>query len=453
MARKKSELDVVAAVQAQTAQAAALAEITGQHLLNDPRLNPGTRQHADRLRTDELVKSLNAQHSRALRRHRVADARAAEAERTLEAIAIARRTSSPARSVLALHRGRRMWSRLSLGASVALAAGSAMGVEATAEWLDAPTGTGYLAEIGLTGLSTAAIAYRSHLAEHRGEITPKSWQARVLWALMTVPLAVSVAANVTRLNALGAFCAISAAAFALLGAVVADRSAAAMQDRAAEVDAADEVELRAVAMDEDERPAASMSLEWCGRAPIDAAGPDDDDRDEDERPEVDEVGSEARAGVDELAAWLADREPPEQGAPSVRPAPPDDDPAGEARDAEDDAFGSIWDWTPPAPRGGHIVGRDGGGHIDARPDDEAGHIDHDQHAVPERGEPDEGARRVQAAADARRAAGDRTREMVRRFLRTRPDATVPQIAAALDISEATAKRHRRALRSDREVEL
>lgn len=249
--RTQGSSDVVTSVEQQTAQAAELARIAGQGRLMDPRLNPATRTHADRLLVEQHRKALEAEHARLLRRHRVTDRRAEEAERTLEAIGLARRASSPARSVLALHTGKRRYLRLSLAASLALAAGSAMGVEATAEALSAPVGSGYIAEVGLTGLATAAITYRAHLAEHRGELAKGGWQSRVLWTLMTVPLLVSVACNLGILNVVGAFCAIGAAAFSLLSCVIADRSAAAMQARAEEVTEADADELRAVAMGED----------------------------------------------------------------------------------------------------------------------------------------------------------------------------------------------------------
>lgn len=403
--KKTAELDAVAAVQEQTAQAAALAQISGQELLSDPRLNPATRSHADRLRVDELVKALDASHSRALRRDRVRDARASEAERTLEAIALADRASSPARSVLALHNGKRAYMRLSVAASLALSAGSAMGVEAAAHRLDAPTGSGYLAEIGLTGLATAAITYRAHLAEHRGELDKGSWQSRALWALMTVPLLISVGCNLATLNAVGAFCAISAVAFSLLSCVIADRSSAAMQDRAAEVDEADAATLRAVAMGEDLPPV-----------------------------QVEEGPAIPESGVREIE---------------------------ESRDSGDGA--------------GHIV--------EPPVEVEGGHIDSDQHdpdgsegpradvagdddgesEVENEGQEDGvplGAAsrspemvRVLAAAEARRAAGEQTRARVADFLTRHPDATIPQIATGLQLSDATAKRHRRALRGANGVEL
>lgn len=403
-------VDIVTAVQEQTAQAAALASIAGQDQLADPRLNPATRPHADALQTAQQVKALDAEHARALRRGRVLDARASEAERTLEAIALARRTSSPARSVLALHTGRRTWSRLSIAASVILAAGSAMGVEAAAQHLSAPTGTGYIAEVGLTGLATAAITYRAHLAEHQGELVKGSWQSRSLWVLMVLPLLVSVTANVATGNALGAACSIGAAAFALLGAVVADRSSAAMQARAAEVDDADEVKLRAVAMGEDS-PAGPAETEAAAQ-----------EQAEEDRP--DPVTEAAAVGVVELEAWLAESGGPDDGeddgdggAPP-EPSPEDGNgPGGAAADLD--------------RQGGHIVGDRAG---------RGGHIDSDQ------GGRGDGATRILPAAEARRAVGASTRHRVASFLADHPKATHAQIAAALGLSEATVKRHRRELR-------
>src|SRR5690606_6722131 len=174
-------------------------------------------------------------------------------------------------------------------------------------------GTGYVAEVGLTGLSTAAILYRAHLAEHRGELG-RGWQARALWALMIVPLAASITANLTTGNALGAACAVGAAAFALLAIVVADRSAAAMQARAAEVDAADEAELQRVAMGEDLF------------APV-----DDGDGQEDGDGGRDGVLEGAtRVAVHELEAWLAAQEPPEAGAGAAVTPRPEGGPDGAA---------------------------------------------------------------------------------------------------------------------------
>ena len=164
---------VVAQVKSQAAQAEDLAAIPGQDRLADPRLNPAVRAEVDRLRNEQQRSGLRFEHTRVLRRHRVADSRAAEAEVTLEAIALARQTASPARSVLALYQGRRLYRRITLAASVCLAAGSAMGVEAAARALGAHAGTGYIAEIGATGLSTFAIGYYAHLRENGATFTRK----------------------------------------------------------------------------------------------------------------------------------------------------------------------------------------------------------------------------------------------------------------------------------------
>lgn len=430
--KKKAEADAVADVQERTQQAAALAGISGQELLGDPRLNPATRGHADRLRDEQQIKALDAQNARLLRRDRVADARASEAERTLEAIALAQRASSPARSVMALHNGRRMWSRLAIAASVVLAAGSAMGVEAAAQHLKAPEGTGYVAEVGLTGLATAAITYRAHLAEHRGELKAGSWQSRSLWALMIVPLLVSVTANLATGNALGAMCAIGAAAFALLGAVVADRSAAAMQARADEVDDADEAKLRAVAMGEDlpAAPAPLVALDAEGRPEITWSREPEitESRDSATTPDhiVEPSAEDAGGHIDSQqradVAVGEDLEDPEAVLETQCIAMADD--AGWSKDRiaqrlgiTQDAVSEALDRANAAP----VV------------------------------EPD--MARVLAAAEARRAAGAQTRARVADFLTRHPDATIPQIADGLQLSEATAKRHRRALRGANGVEL
>ncbi len=435
MSRKdKTAPTVVDAVREQTEQAAALAAIDGQARLADPRLNPATRGHADALRGEQLTRALDAEHSRLLRRHRVADRRAAEAEETLQAIALARQAASPARSVRALHKGQRAYSRIALTASVVLAAGSAMGVEAAAQHLAAPTGTGYVAEVGLTGLATAAIMYRAHLAEHRG-LLGNGWQRRTLWALMTVPLLVSIAANLATVNALGAACALGAAAFSVLACVVADRSAAAMQARVAEVSQEDEQTLHAVAMGEDlftpvadgpqnpegavrrpdecDRPRTRTRESGSAEGRGDAAS--DTPHDQPERGEADEVADAARIGVDELTAWLADQEPPEEGAaPRVSPDP-EGGPSSAARDL---------------PHQREDRDRIDGGTTPR----EGGHIDTDQSS------------RTERAAEARRAAGAATQARIVAYLANHPRASNSRVAADLDLSVATVKRHRRSLR-------
>lgn len=249
---RKPRPSVVDTVNTQTEQASALASIRGQSLLSNPRTNPAVRGHADQLRDDQQRQDLILEHRRAIRRGRVADRRAAHAERALEAITTARETASPALSVVALHTGRRRYTLVALAASLALSVGSALGVEELAQSWGAPAGVGYLAEVGLTGLSTATILYRSHLAQHtHRDITMPAWQSRVLWALMLVPLIGSIAASTAGSGPVGALCSAGAAAFALLAYLVADRSSTVLRDTAALVDRTDEEQLRQEAAGDD----------------------------------------------------------------------------------------------------------------------------------------------------------------------------------------------------------
>lgn len=409
---KASEVEVVRAVAERTRQAAELAAISGQERLADPRTNPAVRGLADELRDEQQRQMLRAEHSRLLRRHRVADRRAAEAERALEALALAREASSPARSVLALHTGRRLYLRVSMAASVVLAAGSAMGVEKVAtETFHAPTGSGYIAEVGLTGLATLAIHYRAHLTSHGGTLVKRTWQNRVLWALMTVPLLLSVVANLAKTNAIGAACAIGAAAFSALAWVIADRSAAAMQDRAAEVSAQDEAELERAAMGDDLFSAPQG----------DAEGNDGDGQ-------VDPVAVEAGRGVAEVEAWLADQQDgPDGGVAAGVPSPDGSGPHGAAAEVGPDDTAERVDRGSMRPRV-HIDG-DQPDRVSGEGPDGAG-----------------GARRVLPAAQARRALGASTRHRISQYLTEHPGASHAQVARALKLSEDTVKRHRRALR-------
>lgn len=241
---------VVEIVAEESRQAAALARIEGQEQLADPRTHPGVRRYRDALLAVQLRHGLDADHARRLRRYRVADRRAHHAEQMLTAVQRARDTASPARSVLALYVGRRRYLRGCMAASLLLAAGSARGVEQAALALGAPVGTGYLAEVGLTVLSTAVILYRSHLAEHGGKVA-RGWQGYTLLALMVVPLLASVAANIFKGGIVGGLCALGAAAFGALGYIISDRSADAMRAQADRVTEKEEETLRAAAMGED----------------------------------------------------------------------------------------------------------------------------------------------------------------------------------------------------------
>lgn len=247
--RKRTDPGVVASVEEQTTQAARLAEIDGQDRLVDPRTNPAVRPMVDELRNAQHRLVLEAEHGRTKRRHRVTDRRAADAERTLEAILRARQASSPARSVLALHRGRTRFMTTALAASVILSAGSAAGVEQLASEKGAPALTGYVAEIGMVGLSTLAILYRAHLSQHGWE--GDGWKKTALWVMAVVPLLASVVANAMGAGPVGVACSVGAAAFGVFSHLIGDASSEALLAKAREVSGEDEKGLRAVAMGDD----------------------------------------------------------------------------------------------------------------------------------------------------------------------------------------------------------
>lgn len=249
MWRGRTKAGVADKVRTRADEAAQLAKIPGQHRLTDPRTNPAVRAYADELRDDQHRRMLGAEHGRLLRRHRVADRRAESAERALQALEEARETLSPAKSVLALHAGRNRFLRLSLGASIVLAFGSALGLEHLAETHNVPTGSGYISEVGLTGLATVVILARSELSRNGGKL--KGWQDAVLWLLMVAPLTVSMAGNIYGKNIIGAVCAAMAAAFSLFSYVVADAFASSAGDQAARVTDDKENELRDIASGDD----------------------------------------------------------------------------------------------------------------------------------------------------------------------------------------------------------
>lgn len=247
MKTRKQIPTVVSAVQDQTTQAEHLARIPGQDRLTDPRTNPAVRPHADRLRDVQHRMALDAEHGRARRRHRVEDQRASHAEKSLEALQEAKEASSPARSVLALHASRTRYMRISLATSIVLAFGSARGLEQIAsEYKNIPAGSGYIAEVGLTGLATIVILAKSDLVQHAGKI--KGWQNSAFWLLMVGPLLASMVANIHGGNVIGAICAAGAAAFSLFSYIVADAFSVSARGQAKNVTGDDEADLRKIAI-------------------------------------------------------------------------------------------------------------------------------------------------------------------------------------------------------------
>jgi hypothetical protein len=240
---------VVATVKDQTAQAEDLARIPGQDRLTDPRTNPAVRALLDDLRDEQHRMLLEAEHGRAKRRHRVDDRHRSEAELTLQAILQAKQASSPARSVLALHRGRTWFMGGSLAASVALSVGSAFGVGHLADELGAPKVTGWVAEVGMVGLSTIVILYLAHLFRHGW--VPPALHRFLLGFLAIGPLLASVVANAFGAGPVGVACSVGAALFGVFSHIVSDNSAGALRKKAAEVGREDERALRATALGDD----------------------------------------------------------------------------------------------------------------------------------------------------------------------------------------------------------
>ncbi|MBA9005869.1 hypothetical protein [Thermomonospora cellulosilytica] len=254
---------VVEQVRRDAAQAAQLAAVTGQSRLEDPRLHPRLRGMVDRLRTRQHRLRLRAQHQQAKRRVRVAVRQAADAEQTLRVLRKAKETHAPYRSLLALHRGRRSFLAFTVTAALLLGAGSATGVAALADRLGMHPLAGWVAELGLIGLTTAVILYRSHLARYSSRRVT-GWQNWALWTFTFAPLGTSIAANVAAAGVLGMACSVGAALWSVFAHIVADQSAEAMHDQAQKVTAVDEERLHALAVADDvftTAPAAAPAAE------------------------------------------------------------------------------------------------------------------------------------------------------------------------------------------------
>ncbi|WP_117199058.1 hypothetical protein [Nocardiopsis sp. TNDT3] len=259
--RKKNEAaDVVADLKARVQDAKALQSVADQKLLADPRLNPTTRGQADRLLSERLSTGLEMEHRRELRSVRETDRRAEEAVRAAAAVDAARAATDPAYTVLDLVRSRTRFSRLCLGASVLLSIGSAMGLEAavTEHYTTAPDGIGYLAEVALTGMSTAAIIWAGKLAAARA--FPEGRARTALVALIAVPLLISIVGSTIGSGPVGAVASLGAAAFSAMAYLVATTSAAAIEGLIARIDGRTTVTEVAEDQEEKERRAAPAPL-------------------------------------------------------------------------------------------------------------------------------------------------------------------------------------------------
>lgn len=217
MGNKKKQPQVhlpVTAEQIQrTVQAAkALESIPGQELLEDPALNPATRAKYDALTAERLEASLQADHRRKLAEAKEQARLAEEAAEVAEIIDRARRATSPARTIIEMSRHQRTFGRISLTASLLLSVGSAIGLGVLVEAQGGPTPVGWVAEVGLTGLSTAVIVWRGLLARAGTKVDART--GRLFLALMVLPLLISIVGSWLGTGPVGAACSVGSALFA-----------------------------------------------------------------------------------------------------------------------------------------------------------------------------------------------------------------------------------------------
>ena len=248
-----TDVNIVDAVASEVAAAAGLAGIEGQSALLDPRTNPRVRPVADELDVKAMTKGLTYKHRRDMRGLEVDDAQAAAAVEALRIIENARARTSPASSVIALHKGRKIYMSIALTASLLLSAGSASGIAAYAVQQGAHDYVGYIAEVGLSGLSTLSIMYRSHISTHAPVDDNRSWRKpdlndAVLGLTTVGPLAAGAGINyLSDHGIVGVICAAGAAAFAIVAHIIAHKSSKAIAKRAEQVSLAEESRLRQIA--------------------------------------------------------------------------------------------------------------------------------------------------------------------------------------------------------------
>src|SRR5690554_2062403 len=395
--REAATADVVAALQEQVRQAQALASVPEQQLLRDPRLNPATRALADSLEAERLRARLEAEHRRVLRAQQERERQAEEAVRAAAAVDAARAATDPALTVLSVVRSRRRFSAICLAASLALSVGSAMGLEAAVQryWPAAPTGIGYIAEVALTGMSTAAIVWSGLLA--RTGVRLSGPVRAALGALVALPLLVSAVGATLGSGPVGAVTSLGSAAFAALAWLVATTSATAT----------------AALLNQIDQRTAPV---------VDEA----DENDESSSTVGDALAVVGDALAEEAAAYL--RALPERpDHTSDRADESTSDRAGEPTcDRAGDHTGNLLvatsDRTSDRPVG-------------AATDEAADEVD--GRAV-----------RAREIAARRREEGRRNRSRVADYIAAHPDATTREIAKHTGLSEATVRRIRRGLRGE-----
>lgn len=370
-------------IQKTVQDAKTLAAIPDQKLLEDPALNPATRQLYDQLTAARLEATLDLEHRRKLREAEEADRREADQAEVDRVISSAQQATSPARTILTMTRHQARFGRVTLAASLALSIGSAVGLAALVADHGGPQPVGYLAEIGLTGLSTTVIVWRGILAR-AGTVIDQS-TSRLFLTLMVVPLLVSVVGSWLGAGPVGAACSIGSALFAGLTYLI-------------NTSASDAIKQSITKIDEDRTAHESPSERGTPTGTEHARTP---------------ASTERSDGLDVVADALAD-----QAADFLRSHenPP------ERSHGNDRSHGSNESSTQP---------ENGQAGASERPW--------------ERGRSHKANQAPLTAQERRRLEGLRNRKRVSDFLSERPDATAAEIADALGLGESTVRRIRKEL--------
>ena len=371
-----------------TVQAAkALESIPGQELLEDPALNPATRERYDQLTAERLEASLQSTHRRKLAEAAEQARQAEEAAQVASIIDQARRATSPARTIIDMSRHQRRFGRVSLAASLLLSVGSAIGLGALVDSTGGPMPVGWVAEVGLTGLSTTVIIWRGLLARAGTVIDSRTgW---LLLFLMVAPLLASTVGSYFGTGVVGVACSAGSALFAGLAYLINTTSAAAIGQSIAALNEKKE------APTPSERPSEQTAHTDTPRA---STLP--------RRTPGDSLGEDGEALADAAAEFLRSH-----GTPSERPS------------------------EHPRPHG----------EIEPTPTEDESQVSPSERDRSH--EDDEASERLLTAQERRRLEGEQNRLRVARILSEQPDARTAQIVAETGLGESTVRRIRKELES------
>lgn len=367
-----------------TVQAAkTLASIPGQELLEDPALNPATRSKYDALTAERLEAALQADHRRKLAEAKEQARLAEEAAQVAEIIDQARRATSPARTIIDMSRHQKTFGRVSLAASLLLSVGSAIGLGALVESQGGPMPVGWVAEVGLTGLSTAVIVWRGLLARAGTQIDDRT--GRLFLALMVVPLLISIVGSYFGTGPVGVACSLGSALFAGLTYLINTSASDAIKQSITKIDTTKK--------EPSERPSEQTAHTDTPRAStLPRRTPGDG---------LEEVGEVIAEGA---ADYLRSHGTPSERSHEI------DRSHGEIEDPDESEEEQV---TPSERDRSH--------------------------------EDDEASERLMTAQERRRLEGERNRLRVARILREQPDARTAQIVTETGLGESTVRRIRKEL--------